>query len=121
MSRSPNPELARQWRDRLGRFEQAELTVAEFCQLEGFSVASFYQWRRRLADEPAGNQPQAFVPVEVPQAVAALPTHVGSGQEVELQIELPGGALLRLGAEATDAQQCRLIRNVIRSIEEVAR
>jgi len=121
VSRIPNPELARQWRDRLGRFEQAKLTVAEFCQLEGVSVASFYQWRRRLAGEPTGGQPEAFVPVELPQAVSAMPGHVDSGQGVELRIELPGGGLLRLVAEATDSQQCRLIKNVIRSIAEVAR
>ena len=46
MPRTPSPELAREWRDRVCRFEQCGLTVAEFCQREGYSAASFYQWRR---------------------------------------------------------------------------
>ncbi len=51
MTRFPNPQLARQWRERLDRFAHSELTIAEFCELEGYSPASFYQWRRKLAAE----------------------------------------------------------------------
>ena len=55
MTRLPNPQLALQWRERLDRFDQSELTVAGFCEQEGCSTASFYQWRRRLRD--AGKRP----------------------------------------------------------------
>ncbi|TWT92267.1 IS66 family insertion sequence element accessory protein TnpA [Neorhodopirellula pilleata] len=48
MNAFPNPELARQWRERIERFDDAGTTIAEFCHAEGYSVASFYQWRRRL-------------------------------------------------------------------------
>jgi hypothetical protein len=48
VSKVPDPQLAQQWRDRLRRFDLSEVTVAEFCQLEKCSVASFYLWRRRL-------------------------------------------------------------------------
>lgn len=37
------------WRRRLERFEDSDFTVAEFCRVEGVSIPSFYQWRRRLA------------------------------------------------------------------------
>jgi hypothetical protein len=118
--RTSSPELARQWRDRIRRFEHSELTVAEFCQREGCSVASFYQWRRRLADEPRGNQKNTFVPVELSPTALTMPGHNDSGEGVDLRIELPGGGLLRLAVDATDQQQCRLIKNVIRSLTEVA-
>ncbi|WP_182871261.1 hypothetical protein [Stieleria mannarensis] len=31
MSQFPNPQLAQQWRDRIERFAQSGLTVADFC------------------------------------------------------------------------------------------
>jgi hypothetical protein len=122
--RTSSPELARQWRERIHRFEHSELTVAEFCQLEGYSVASVYQWRRRLADDPGDdpgdNQKNAFVHVELSPTALAMPGLNRSDQGTDLRIELPGGGLLRLDADATDQQQCRLIKNVIRSLMEVA-
>ena len=38
-----------QWLERLNRFSQCNLTIAEFCQQEEVSLPSFYQWKRRLA------------------------------------------------------------------------
>ena len=90
MNAFPNPELARQWRERIGRFDDAGTTIAEFCQDEGYSVASFYQWRRRLRQAACG--PAGFIAVEVPdnQGVSVAPANV--------EIELPGGAIVRLNA-----------------------
>ena len=123
MPRTPSPELAREWRDRVCRFEHCGLTVAEFCQREGYSAASFYQWRRRLADASEFNQKAAFVPVELSTAALTFPSQNEPGEptdlRIELRIELPGGVLVRLDADATDQQQCRLIRNIIRSLREV--
>lgn len=119
--RTSSPELTAQWRDRLRRFEQSQLTVADFCQLEGYSAASFYKWKRRIADEYRGDHSDAFVPVELPVDALQRPPHDEPGQGVDLRIELPGGALLRLDVDASDRQQCRLIKNVVRSLAEVAR
>ena len=106
MARSPSSELARQWRERLQRFEHAGLTVAEFCQSEGYSVTSFYQWRRKLQSEPSNAQagakdrPASFVAVEV------QPGMTDSARKFGLEIELPGGAIARLSRDTTDDQQC---------------
>ncbi|TWT92263.1 IS66 family insertion sequence element accessory protein TnpA [Neorhodopirellula pilleata] len=90
MNAFPNPELARQWRERIERFDDAGTTIAEFCHAEGYSVASFYQWRRRLRQ--AACEPAGFIAVEVPdnQELSVVPANI--------EIELPGGAIVRLNA-----------------------
>ena len=106
MTRSPSSQLARDWRDRLGRFDQSDLTVAEFCRREGYSPASFYQWRRKLRNRPASGKP-AFLPVELTQHdVAPL-------AQAPLRIELPGGAVVTLDADA--AQQRDLISALVQA------
>ena len=47
-------EKAQEWQARLDRFEQANTTVLRFCDREGVSVPSFYQWRRKLAAVASG-------------------------------------------------------------------
>ena len=39
-------------RNRRGPYERPGLTVARFCDEEGLSAPSFYQWRKRLASRP---------------------------------------------------------------------
>lgn len=39
------------WRDLLRRQADSGMTVVAFCEREGVSTASFYNWRRRLAEE----------------------------------------------------------------------
>ena len=72
-------KVAQDWAERLDRFNQAELTVAQFCHQEAVSQASFYKWRQRLrANDPAKQeiklikQPQ-FVPVTLPNSLALVP------------------------------------------------
>ncbi|MCA9136518.1 MAG: hypothetical protein KDB00_07160, partial [Planctomycetales bacterium] len=121
VAKTPNPELARQWRDRMERFEHSGLTVAEFCKTEKYSVASFYQWRRKLANKLAGDaRTAAFVPVELSPGSLSLPHGQDAIDNNSLQIELPGGALVRVGAHASDDQQRRLIKNVVEILREVA-
>lgn len=77
------------WEDALRRFQGSGMTVAEFCELEGCSVATFYGWRRRLAEKP---RQTAFTEVVVDTAPSAA-----------IEIELPGDICVRLrGAVATE-------------------
>ena len=120
MPQFPNPQLAQQWRDRIERFAQSGLTVTDFCDRKGYSVASFYQWRRKLRssvpDRPTGPRDRAasFVAVEL------LPDATESAQPTGLTIELPGGAVACLDRNATDEQQRRLIKNIVKALSEVA-
>lgn len=48
MARTKSVEVWGLWRDRIGRFERSDLTVAAFCDWEGVSQAAFYVWRKKL-------------------------------------------------------------------------
>lgn len=65
MGRQINWEKRRQWEDRLSRRESSGLTVAEFCEWEGVSVAAYYQWRKKFSDgaesRPASKQSASAV------------------------------------------------------------
>lgn len=108
MPRFANPHVALQWRERLDRFDQSELTIADFCQLEGYSTASFYLWRRKLR---AGELPDApaFVPVDLDSS--DLP----SGVQQRIEIDLPGGAIVKVPSGATTAEQRELIAAIVQA------
>ena len=108
MTRLPNPQLARQWLERFERFDQSELTIAAFCQLEGYSPASFYQWRRKLRTGELQMAP-AFVPVDF--NCSDLAGRVQRGVE----IDLPGGAIIKMPSGATTAEQRQLIEAVVQA------
>jgi hypothetical protein len=50
MVRGSNPVKVQEWVDRLTRRGESDGSVAQFCDAEGVSVASFYQWQRKLRD-----------------------------------------------------------------------
>lgn len=110
MARCSDPAKAAQWRQRLQRFDTANLSVSRFCRREGVSVASFYHWRKKLAagaDTPSAVQrpsrPCAFKPLSITAATSST-----------VAVHLPGGA--RLEVPAGDYQMVRvLVRELIRS------
>ena len=86
MARSSNPETVLIWQQRLARFQTAGLSVVQFCQREGVSTATFYRWRRALAQRsqaPAAAIRSAFADVTV---VAAA----------DVRVSLPGGTQLHI-------------------------
>jgi len=48
MSRSVNAEKRALWQARLNAYPQSGLTISEFCKERNCSVASYYQWKRKL-------------------------------------------------------------------------
>jgi hypothetical protein len=92
MGRAAKRGLALAWERRIKRQRRSRLSVTEFCSQEGVSSASFYAWRRRLLrEESAGPHSRLFVPIELP-----TPAIIAGG----VRIELPGGAVLSLPADA---------------------
>ena len=49
MARGCDGAKARVWRERLARFADGGMTIADFCLSGGTATASFYAWRRKLA------------------------------------------------------------------------
>ena len=76
-------DRAAYWRRLVERQAQSGLSIARFCEQEDVSPASFYNWRRRLAEE-ADERP-AFLPVQVR-------ADLGSA----LEIVLPGAVTIRV-------------------------
>ena len=75
-----SPTAQKQWEQRIQRFQNAGMSVNQFCKQEGVSTASFYAWRRRLKKQ---NDAKAFAPVALPQ-------------NNEIQVQFPSGALVRI-------------------------
>jgi transposase-like protein len=95
MAKSVDAAKLRTWRKRMSRFHAGEWTVAEFCDREGVSTASFYYWQRRLRDDDQSRLPQT-VPA-VSEARSFLPVEVLV--EPQLEVELPNGIVLRCSLE----------------------
>ena len=92
MSRSASVILRAQWQQRLERFRESLWTVGEFCRHEGVSVASFYQWRRKLGGASIRREPKrpsATVPTFLPVQVTST---------ASVQITFPNGTRLTLPA-----------------------
>jgi hypothetical protein len=88
--RQPDPATRQRWQHRLDRFRRSGLTVADFCERERISPASFYAWRRRLQQDPT-------VPDDTPHLVPVRLVQPPTGAPVELL--LPSGLVLRLSPD----------------------
>jgi hypothetical protein len=86
--RRPDPATRRRWQQRLDRFRTSGLTVADFCERESISTASFYAWRRRFqaCPVPSDDDLPRLVPVHVVPAPANAP----------VELVLPSGCVLRI-------------------------
>lgn len=74
------------WRARLRRFRASGMTVTRFCELEGVSAPSFYQWRRKLGPAAAstGAEPVFQQVVVTPAVASGLRVRLASGAEIEV-------------------------------------
>jgi transposase len=101
--RRPDPATHRRWRQRLDCFRTSGLTVADFCERERISTASFYSWRRRLQAGPAPTDDvPGFVPVRLVTPPASAP----------VELLLPSGIVVRLSPD-TDLAWLRQLLPVL--------
>ena len=114
-------ELEQVWRERIEWQQQSGITVAECCEAEGVSAASFYRWKKVLrasqrvatSQRPRPKQPIAawvsgsiertseFVPITVREGSAnSGPVH-GSASDnwSSVRIELPNGVVIHVGGD----------------------
>lgn len=103
MARMTDPAKRDTWRRRLTAFDRGDSSVAEFCRRAGVSVASFYQWRRRLRLSAAapcvpkrgrglagGQDVRSAFPRRTAPAVSFVPVEITGRSNIE--VHLPNGA-----------------------------
>ena len=97
MARISKSERIEIWLDRVRRHSESTQTIAQFCDAEGVSAPSFYQWKRRLATTQAEKLETEIAPHKAkPTAFSELQI-VGHAHPALLT--LPGGIKLELGAD----------------------
>jgi hypothetical protein len=89
--RRPDPATQHRWQQCLDRFHKSGLAVADFCEREGISTASFYAWRRRLQSDSPPHA--ADVPRLVPVRLVPPPP------SAPVELLLPSGCVLRLSPD----------------------
>lgn len=116
MPRVSDPALRMRWQRRLLKFQTFHGSVRRFCDAEGVSVASFYQWRQKLSDDSDAtkadaptaaeeNEAAQFVPLQlVQQTTRHAPTHAA--------VVLAGGTRIELPSEDSAVFQA-VIRSVM--------
>ena len=117
MPRGPDVAKLELWRRRLVEFERGTQTVAAFCRRVGVSAATFYGWRRKVAQSPgSGNSshgtqavpPLSFLPVQVTgQPPGVIEVVLAGGvrvlvprsdrESLRMVLELAAGTELALG------------------------
>ena len=110
------PSRREVWAGRMARYERCSLTVKEFCQREGISQPSFYQWKKKLAK--SDDLGPRFVPVDL--GCTATSGRASSDETATATtairtttIQLPGGALIDVDARASQHDLERLLSAVV--------
>lgn len=82
------------WRMVLETFQSSGLSIRQFCKQEGLSEASFYAWRKKMANVQTPDvrkeqiHPEPFIQVSVPTAESGC-----------LELLLASGHCLRIPSE----------------------
>jgi hypothetical protein len=122
MSRRRERDVGKErfWRGVVQRWQRSGLTASAFCTEQGLSTASFYSWRRTVAQrdqQAASTLPlvrheradlPAFVPLCVAPAVATQPLEVvvGPGRVIRVSPGFDAATLRNLLAVLEEAPSC---------------
>ena len=108
MGRQRNTAKWELWQRRLREFDRERTTVAEFCQQVGVSLATFYQWQRKLKPASRGAaRASTSAARHTAQAgpdigpLRLLPVEITTSSQVE--VLLPGGARLSIPSREHEA------------------
>jgi transposase len=104
MARRHRTERETYWQDLIDRQGASRQSIADFCQDEGVSTASFYAWRRRLQFPCRPVASQVPRPALVPVRIVPEP----SLRREAVIVEWRGGIVLRV-ATGCDAAIIRTI------------
>jgi len=106
----------RLWRDAFRRFAASGLSVRSFCRRETLCEASFYAWRRTVAErDRLASRPARANPAAKPESMARRPAFLSmvvndtTRQDGAISIELAGGRVLRLPETIAAARLAEII------------
>lgn len=119
MSGGSRPKKVQEWTERLKRFEDTSLTVAQFCKAEGVQPQSYYYWKRKLRDGGDGDVTlgSRFKAVQVSSTrlSGSQPTTIQLGSEICIELgdnllvaELVVNRVLNVAVEAAANSATRL-------------
>jgi transposase-like protein len=91
----------KKWSELIRQQEQSGLSVSAFCRERGFSDATFYNWRKRLAE----GEPVKFALVAAGAGASAA--------QSPIELILASGERLRI-PPGTDAETLHIVLNVLR-------
>ncbi len=99
MARRHRTEREVYWEQLINRQGTSEQSIADFCQGEGVSTASFYAWRHRLQSSRRLIHAQGSTPALVPVRIVSEP----STTREAVTIEWPGGIVMRVASGCDEA------------------
>ena len=94
------------WQGLMEEYSRSGLTVAVFCKERGLSVASFYQWRKKLLQQ-AEPSVATLLPVKLVSTSEQQPT----GRSC-IQILTPAGMSLAVSAATSEDDLVKLLRAI---------
>lgn len=100
MVRGRNTEREQYWRGVIGEQESSGLSITAFCREREVATASFFNWRRKLADRDRGVTHES--PVEREETAAKFVS-------IELPSPLPPPPAVQSCCEVVLPNGCRII------------
>ena len=88
-----------EWEQRLARFAACGQQIKLFCQAESVSAATFYRWRKQLADTGAAAPAAGFINVGVLPPARKVPTMTQDappGAALEVRLDFGHGLVLHI-------------------------
>lgn len=106
MARQDNIRKAREWTQRLRRFQSSGMTVAKFCEVERVAPHIYYYWVRRFraagSKSAKSNDERQAHAVRERSDSAIVP---GTGTS-NVQLRLTSGIQISIPADNIDALRC---------------
>lgn len=103
------------WRELLRQWRGSQMSIRAFCSWKQVCEQSFYTWRKRLAQggdsDQAANAP-VLIPVQVVDSESTANSLTGYGPAGTVEILLPSGVRIHVGAEIGEVQ----LRSVLRAV-----
>lgn len=75
------------WQQRLAAQQQSGQSIATFCEQQGISRASFYQWRKKLLSPSAEPEAPNFIDLGLLR---------NPGERLEIRLDLGHGLILQV-------------------------